>query len=397
MKILSKVLREIRSFAIIILIALSLRTTLVEAYIVPTGSMETTIRTGDFLIGNKFAYGMRTPDWIGIPYTDMGFDIPWTRFPSFKTPQRGDVVIFKYPRDVFQKYVKRLIGGPGDTFEMQNDVVFINDKPEGEREFIERKLNRDNHQYYLYYRISLENGEEYLIRQKERALHSFHSFDSLKIPYAGQIIQINDSTKWDRLIPVMLMDGHEVTYENEGLEKITGYQKSKLRNFQFTMDEPTDIKRRYESSLGLKIRQIFSSSANNNNKVQQSNERFRLYTEEVIYGYGSKRYMKVDIKFIPEGDLLNSWHLSKLLQKESSEIDLKYIKVNGRPAFEMDHYIVKQNYYWMMGDNRDDSADSRYWGFVPETHVLGEAVFVYMSWDFVHGSPRFSRVGTVID
>ncbi len=136
MKILSKVLREIRSFAIIILIALSLRTTLVEAYIVPTGSMETTIRTGDFLIGNKFAYGMRTPDWIGIPYTDMGFDIPWTRFPSFKMPERGDVVIFKYPRDVFQKYVKRLIGGPGDTFEMQNDVVFINDKPEGEREFI---------------------------------------------------------------------------------------------------------------------------------------------------------------------------------------------------------------------------------------------------------------------
>jgi len=51
----------------------------------------------------------------------------------------------------------------------------------------------------------------------------------------------------------------------------------------------------------------------------------------------------------------------------------------------------------MMGDNRDDSADSRYWGFVPESHVLGEAVFVYMSWDFVQGSPRFSRVGTVID
>lgn len=386
MKILSKVLREIRSFAIIILIALSLRATLVEAYIVPTGSMETTIRTGDFLIGNKFAYGMRTPDWVGIPYTDMGFDIPWTRFPSFKTPQRGDVVIFKYPRDVFQKYVKRLIGGPGDTFEMQNDVVIINGKPEGEREFIERKLNRDNHQYYLYYRISLENGEEYLIRQKENTVNGKHSVDFVEIPYEGQIIQINESTKWDQLIPVMLMDGYEVTYENAGLEKLGNYPKSGLRNCRFTMDDPIDIARRYESSLGLKLRQFFSSSVSNSEKVRKSNERFRLYRRVIRNHFGTEHVLSRG------GDLLNSWLLNEFIQ-----IDPKYIKVDGQPALEMDHYVVKQNYYWMMGDNRDDSADSRYWGFVPESHVLGEAVFVYMSWDFVNGSPRFSRVGTVID
>lgn len=386
MKILSKVLREIRSFAIIILIALSLRATLVEAYIVPTGSMETTIRTGDFLIGNKFAYGMRTPDWVGIPYTDMGFDIPWTRFPSFKTPQRGDVVIFKYPRDVFQKYVKRLIGGPGDTFEMQNDVVIINGKPEGEREFIERKLNRDNHQYYLYYRISLENGEEYLIRQKENTVNGKHSVDFVEIPYEGQIIQINESTKWDQLIPVMLMDGYEVTYENAGLEKLGNYPKSGLRYCRFTMDDPIDIARRYESSLGLKLRQFFSNSVSNNEKVHKSNERFRLYRRVIRNHFGTEHVLSRG------GDLLNSWLLSEFIQ-----IDPKYIKVDGQPVLEMDHYVVKQNYYWMMGDNRDDSADSRYWGFVPDSHVLGEAVFVYMSWDFVNGSPRFSRVGTVID
>ena len=391
MKILSKVFREIRSFAIIILIALSLRTTLVEAYIVPTGSMETTIRTGDFLIGNKFVYGMRTPDWIGIPYTDMGFDIPWTRFPFFKMPERGDVVIFKYPRDVFQKYVKRLIGGPGDTFEMQNDVVFINDKPEGEREFIERKLNRDNHQYYLYYRISLENGEEYLIRQKENTVNGKHSVDFVEIPYEGQIIQINESTKWEQMIPVMLMDGHEVTYENAGLEKLGMYPKAGLSNCRFTMDEPIDIARRYESSLGLKLRQFFSSSVSNSEKVRKSNERFRLYRGVIRNHFGAE-HMQLGISLSRGGDLLNSWLLSEFIQ-----IDPKYIKVDGHPVFEMDHYVVKQNYYWMMGDNRDDSADSRYWGFVPESHVLGEAVFVYMSWDFVNGSPRFSRVGTVID
>ncbi len=390
MKTLSKIIKEIRSLAIIILIALSLRATLVEAYIVPTGSMETSIRTGDFLIGNKFAFGMRTPDWIGIPYTDIGFDIPWTRFPTFKTPQRGDVVIFKYPRDVFQKYVKRLIAMPGDTFEMQNDSVYINGKLEGKREFIEKKLNRDDHRNYMYYRITLDNGEEYVIRHKNGTVNGIHSFDRVEIPYDGQIIQINDSTNWDLLVPVMLMDGHEVTYDNVGLEKIRNYPKNELSDCIFTMNEPTDVARRYESSLGLKLRQFFSSSATNSEKVRESNERFRLYSGVIRNHYGSER---MQVGFSQEGNLLNSWLLSELLL----QIDPQYIKIDGQPALEMDHYVVKQNYYWMMGDNRDDSADSRYWGFVPESHVLGEAVFVYMSWDFVQGSPRFSRVGTVID
>ena len=185
------------------------------------------------------------------------------------------------------------------------------------------------------------------------------------------------------------MDGHEVTYENAGLEKLGNYPKSGLNNCRFTMDEPIDIARRYESSLGLKLRQFFSSSVSNIEKVRKSNERFRLYRGVIRNHFGAER-MQVGLS--PEGDLLNSWLLSEFIH-----IDPKYIKVDGQPVLEMDHYVVKQNYYWMMGDNRDDSADSRYWGFVPESHVLGEAVFVYMSWDFVNGSPRFSRVGTVID
>ena len=58
-----------------------------EAYIVPTGSMENTIMTGDFLIGSRFVYGMRTPDWLGIPYTDVGFFIPYYKFPAFRVPK----------------------------------------------------------------------------------------------------------------------------------------------------------------------------------------------------------------------------------------------------------------------------------------------------------------------
>ena len=73
---------EAKAIVIIIIVALSIKVTLLEAYIVPTGSMENTITTGDFLIGSRFVYGMRTPDWLGIPYTDIGFFIPYYKFPE---------------------------------------------------------------------------------------------------------------------------------------------------------------------------------------------------------------------------------------------------------------------------------------------------------------------------
>ena len=82
---------EAKAIVIIVIVALSIKVTLLEAYIVPTGSMEETIMTGDFLIGSRFVYGLRTPDWIGIPYTDIGFFIPYIQLPKFKNPEVGDV------------------------------------------------------------------------------------------------------------------------------------------------------------------------------------------------------------------------------------------------------------------------------------------------------------------
>ena len=101
-----KIVSETKAIFFIVLTVLLVKVTVLEAYIVPTGSMENTIMTGDFLIGSRFVYGMRTPDWIGIPYTDIGFFIPYYKFPEFKVPQKNDVLIFKYPRDKYVKYVK---------------------------------------------------------------------------------------------------------------------------------------------------------------------------------------------------------------------------------------------------------------------------------------------------
>ena len=121
-----KFLEELRVLIILVIIAFTVKSTLIEIYVVPTGSMEDTILTGDMLIGNKFIYGMRTPTWIGFPWTRVGFKIPWFRLPSFKEVQNGDVTIFEFPRDPFQKYVKRCIGIAGDSIYIHSGTIMVN-------------------------------------------------------------------------------------------------------------------------------------------------------------------------------------------------------------------------------------------------------------------------------
>ena len=87
--------------------------------------------TGDFLAGNRFVYGMRTPEWIGIPYTDFGFYVPSLKFPSFREPKRGDVIIFNFPRDIKQKYVKRYVLQNLETLlQIIDKTLFINGQPQ---------------------------------------------------------------------------------------------------------------------------------------------------------------------------------------------------------------------------------------------------------------------------
>lgn len=109
--------------------ALVIRQLVVQAYTIPTPSMESTLMVGDFLLVNKFNYGMRTPDWIGIPYTHAGFDVPWFRFPSLREPQPYDVVIFRYPKDHSMDYIKRCIGIPGKTVEVKDKLVYLDGEP----------------------------------------------------------------------------------------------------------------------------------------------------------------------------------------------------------------------------------------------------------------------------
>lgn len=112
---------------IALIAALIIRQFVVQAYRIPTPSMEKTLLVGDFLLVNKYSYGMRTPDWLGIPYTEVGFSIPWVRIPGFKMPEQDDVVIFRYPLNQNQDYIKRCIATGGQTLKIVDKQVYVDD------------------------------------------------------------------------------------------------------------------------------------------------------------------------------------------------------------------------------------------------------------------------------
>lgn len=260
--------QEIKSWALIILIALGIKQTIVASYHVPTGSMENTIMTGDFLFGNNFIYGSRTPDWIGIPYTRIGFHIPWFRLPAIKKPAQGDVVIFKYPVDQYVHYVKRCIAAPGQTIEVRNKSVFI----DGER------YPDPVHSKYVRPTTYSEYWEDYNIFP--RGAGNQDNYGPIYVPKEGDTLRLGE------------------------------YPTQLLKNV-----------------------------------VELAHHSF----------------------YVQDGKIV----------------------IDGR---KQDYYVVEQDYYFMMGDNRDNSLDSRFWGFVPFDLVVGKAMIVWLSINKEMPLYRFTKI-----
>ena len=123
MKILGSTIRIVREwvrFAVVtLLIFITIRVFFLEAFSIPTSSMENTLMVGDFLLVNKLLYGAE------IPATDL-------RLPALKDPESGDVVVFRPAHDPTRDYVKRVVGVPGDTLEMRDKVLYVNGLPQEE-------------------------------------------------------------------------------------------------------------------------------------------------------------------------------------------------------------------------------------------------------------------------
>jgi signal peptidase I len=147
------------------LIAVVIRTFLFQPFNIPTGSMENTLMVGDYLFVEKFAYGYSryTFPFGGWPFGDSLHG----RFLE-RAPQRGDVVVFKFPQDNSTDFIKRVIGVPGDRIQMKNDILYLNGKPVARQRIADFVGNLDGVEgHWPQYRETLPGGKSYITIDKE--------------------------------------------------------------------------------------------------------------------------------------------------------------------------------------------------------------------------------------
>ncbi|WP_308706271.1 signal peptidase I [Marinoscillum sp. MHG1-6] len=322
-----------------------------EAYVIPTPSMEKSLLVGDFLFVSKINYGPRTPKTpFQIPLTHAtiwgsdapsysdAIQLPQFRLPSLGKVDRGDVVVFNYPpefkhpKDLRTHYIKRCVAVAGDTIEVKAGQVYINGKPQDNPELMQ-------HDYFI----------------KANKLVSDHNW--MKIIEKYDLFQDLRPVKLQGgITSFYAMTNSEVARELEKLDFVESV-KIQLRDTSIVEPEIFPDARYYPwnadyfGPLELPFRGM---------TIQAD--------EYALAKYGStiKNYEELD----------------------DVKIDIDKLFINGQEVAE---YTFTKDYFFMMGDNRHNSADSRYWGFVPEDFVVGEASFIWMSMDDRNSFPANIR------
>lgn len=318
-----------------LLVALFIRGFLIEAFRIPSSSMEKSLLVGDFVLVSKLHYGPRLPITLGIPFTNLyvtGLELPARRLPGFSGPSRGDVIVFNFPDEAAPidrktHYIKRLIALPGDTLSIQNKVTHVNGRAMPMLEGMQQKwvaFRRPDVAFPIE-RLS-EHGIESITtlgRQEEGI--SFETTTALA----------REIETWDEVATVEpFVTRRDVPYPFRIFPEGSGYA-------------PDDYGPLYVPARG--------------DTLHLTPENWPAYAAIVTQFEG---------------------HEAKPLDDGWFEID----GVRTRT------YVTEQNYYFVLGDNRDSSFDSRIWGYVPEDHIVGKAFMIYFSWDHDEKRPRFDRV-----
>ena len=343
------------SVAFAVVAATLIRFFVFEAYTIPTPSMESSLMVGDFLFVSKLHYGVRTPKtplqlplthqkiWFtDIPSYLRWLDLPIFRLPGFSSVKQGDAVVFNVPNyeedgdapvDLRTFYVKRCVATPGDVLEVRDQQVIVNGKA------MENPV-RMQHPIFMKTKENLEDKffEEYGIRNSPDASY--------------------DSADW---LPLAEPDSQNVLW---------GY---KLNTSKAMMEEiqALPFKKSFDVNLfkdpkGVTFIDIFPHDTT----LFKWNRDF--------YGPLKVPAKGLTVPLTPGNVALYSEAIQKYEGNKNVVVNGYQITIEGKAITS---YTFKQDYYFMMGDNRHNSADSRFWGFVPSDHIVGKAFFVWMSID----------------
>ena len=407
----------VSSIIFAIILATIVHTYFIQPYIIPTGSLEKTLLVGDFLFVSKFHYGARVPQTaISFPMvhdTIVGTgirsylnkpQIPYFRFPGFEKVKRNEIVTFSWPADTVRKffvkekgvkkpidkksnYVKRCVAIPSDTLEIINGIIHI-------------------------------NGKRSKMPYRAKPIYSYSAFNSSgvstsKLVQLGIDIQrkfkVSEITqnKYELIRPYILgiIDNNPNNFIVITSSKGIPYDvRSKGR---ILLTEITDFK------IDLLLTEKEAKIVTNSKLIDSLRRNFKtfksyntsFFPNDIKYNWNEDNFGPIIIPKKGVKVKLTSTNLpiyKKLIrdyEKNALTIENNVVKINNLPTKE---YTFKQDYFWMMGDNRYRSEDSRVWGFVPEDHIVGKPVFIWMSIDgindgFKNWKIRWNRVFTTVN
>ena len=390
----------------------------IQPFVIPTGSLEKTLLIGDFLLVSKFHYGARTPitplaapmvhdtlPVLGIPSYIKKPQLPYFRIPGFQKVSRNDIVVFSWPTDTvrffrdasnlhFKKpidkksnYVKRCVGVPGDKLSIVDGYVYIN----GKQTFLpSRAKTQYNHTIYASKGVSSKVLIAADIREFSRkySAQALTQTQALALQETGAQIYNNPQGGYLIYTQSIGIDKDLIVKQRLALSEII--ERERVATFTDQVAKQLRSLPEIDSVVkNLEPKGLYDPS------VFPHNPTFSWNRDQFGSLYIPAKGDKIDLN-IQNISLYKE--IIETYEGNSLTISGNEILINNKAS---KHYTFKQNYYWMMGDNRHNSEDSRYWGFVPEDHIVGKPVFIWMSIDGINDGIknwkiRWDRVFTTV-